>query len=273
MDKDEAWKSAFAGAMGGIALVAVGYPFDLIKTRIQVGDRRALAEVKRIVKLDGLWGLYRGATPVFLGVIPVYALMFFGYDLGKRLSTIVYPKDEAKDGDYTLRQIAFAGGFSAIPTTAFLGPAERIKVLLQTQEGRNTTSIVGLIQDTFKRGGMRGMFRGTLATLGRDTLGSVGFFWVYEKIKRSMTAWPKTGIVMAGGFAGIAHWALIMPLDVVKTKYQSSSVNSTMLETARAVVKKDGLVGMYKGLQPALARAFPANAASFATVELVKSLL
>ena len=39
------------------------------------------------------------------------------------------------------------------------------------------------------------------------------------------------------------------------------------------IIAKEGVMGMYKGITPALIRAYPANAACFSVVELVRYLL
>jgi len=277
---DSAWKSSVAGACGGLALVMVGYPFDLVKVRMQMqmGRKTARQEAKRILALDGWRGFYRGASAVLLGVMPVFGLLFWGYHVGQEVSLKVFPNDASHDLDASLgdrcslRQIAFAGAISAIPTTLILGPAERIKVLLQMQEGKGT-GVLPLVRDTWKRGGIVALGRGTLATLLRDSIGSAAYFWVYEYLKRKFARFPKSGIVVAGGLAGMAHWLLVMPIDVVKTRYQSSFSSMGMVANLRVIFRKEGTSGLYRGLGPSLARAFPANAASFATVEIMKTIL
>ena len=81
----------------------------------------------------------------------------------------------------------------------------------------------------------------------------------------------------AGGLAGIAYWALVFPLDTLKTRIQTDSPHkpaySGMLDCARKVVRAEGLAGLFKGWQPCFARAVPANAALFLCYEIVHSRL
>lgn len=79
---------------------------------------------------EGVAGLYRGVSAPILAVSPVYALSFWGYDLGQLMVKSFKSDKEAPLG---LSEIALAGGISAFPATAVMAPTERIKCLLQVQ--------------------------------------------------------------------------------------------------------------------------------------------
>ena len=74
-------------------------------------------------------GLYRGMAAPLVGVTPIFAVCFWGFEVGKQLAR----KIEGKGPGEALSTggILFAGGFSALPATAIMVPAERVKVLLQ----------------------------------------------------------------------------------------------------------------------------------------------
>lgn len=97
-----------------------------------------------------------------------------GYDLGKRIVYTATPNRTSQA--LTVPELAFAGFFSAIPATLVAGPAERVKVLLQVQgQGGAAQQYSGpfdVVRQLYKQGGLRSIFRGTVATLGRDGPGS-----------------------------------------------------------------------------------------------------
>lgn len=64
------------------------------------------------------------AAPL-VGVAPIFALSFFGNDLGKNLLKS-HPNQEL-----SVAQLSAAGGFSGIMTTVIMAPGERIKCILQ----------------------------------------------------------------------------------------------------------------------------------------------
>ncbi|KAI1937911.1 carnitine transporter [Ophidiomyces ophidiicola] len=285
-------RSFVAGGVGGICAVVVGHPFDLVKVRLQTAERGvytgAIDVVKKTVAREGLVrGLYAGVSAPLVGVTPMFAVSFWGYDLGKTLVRSVYAVPEHNGTpQYTIAQISAAGFFSAIPMTLITAPFERVKVLLQIQ-GQNPpppgqkpkySGGVDVVRQLYKEGGIRSVFRGSAMTLARDGPGSAAYFATYEYIKRSLT--PKnsnvepTGelslpaIVTAGGAAGVAMWIPVFPVDTIKSRLQSAEGRPTIGGTIRGVYASGGLKAFFPGFGPALARAVPANAATFLGVEL-----
>ena len=115
----------------------------------------------------------------------------------------------------TMSQIAFAGGFSAVPTTLLMTPTERIKVLLQiqgTKGARNFTGPIDASRAVLAEGGIKSLYRGSLATLLRDVPGSVAYFVAYEWFKKVLKkddqALSPLAILFAGGMAGVANWSV-----------------------------------------------------------------
>lgn len=130
-------KSFLSGGFGGVSAVLVGHPFDLTKTRLQTAAEGTysggLDVVKKTLKADGIRGMYRGMGPPLVGVTPIFALSFWSYDTGKKIVYSMTP--DRKDPKLSYGELAFAGAFSAVPTTLVAGPAERVKVLLQVRRG------------------------------------------------------------------------------------------------------------------------------------------
>lgn len=143
----------------------------------------------------------------------------------------------------SIQELAFAGFFSAVPTTLVAAPAERIKVVLQVQGQGGKSQYTGplsAISGLYKEGGARSIFRGTGATLARDGPGSavcvfppsfsrvlvlmvlwLSYFVAYEVVKKALTPAgqdPSTlnlgAVITAGGLAGVAMWSLALPPDV-----------------------------------------------------------
>ncbi|KAG8737209.1 carnitine transporter [Ceratobasidium sp. 428] len=278
--------SFLSGGVGGISAVLVGHPFDLTKTRLQTAPAGtytgALDVVKKTLARDGVRGLYRGMGPPLAGVTPIFAISFWGYDLGKKIVYAATP--ERKSPELGLGELAFAGFFSAIPTTLVAGPAERVKVLLQIQGQGSQSKYSGpvdVVRQLYKEGGMRSIFRGTAATLARDGPGSAAYFVAYEVAKKRLTPAGSDpsqlnlgAVVLAGGLAGVAMWSIAIPPDVIKSRLQSAphGTYTGFIDCIQKTIAKDGPKALWRGFGPAMARAFPANAATFLGVEASKKL-
>ena len=77
-----------------------------------------------------------------------------------------------------------------------------------------------------------------------------------------------TAVMTAGGAAGVAMWIPVFPIDTVKSRLQSAEGRPTIGGTIRGLYASGGLKAFFPGMGPAMARAVPANAATFLGVEL-----
>ncbi|KAJ9660175.1 carnitine transporter [Neophaeococcomyces mojaviensis] len=285
-------RSLAAGGVGGVCAVVVGHPFDLVKVRLQTAEKGvytgAIDVVRRTIAREGmLRGLYAGVSAPLVGVTPMFAVSFWGYDMGKKIvdaTTTVPVKNNTPQ--YSIGQISAAGFFSAIPMTIITAPFERVKVLLQIQgqkqlgpgEKPKYSGGVDVVRQLYKEGGIRSVFRGSAMTLARDGPGSAAYFATYEYIKRQLSPKDAEGnatgelslsaVVTAGGAAGVAMWIPVFPVDTIKSRIQTAAGNPTIGGTIREVYGRGGIKAFFPGFGPALARAVPANAATFLGVEL-----
>jgi solute carrier family 25 carnitine/acylcarnitine transporter 20/29 len=69
--------------------------------------------------------------------------------------------------------------------------------------------------------------------------------------------------------AGVAMWCIAIPPDVIKSRLQSAPAGTYTgaLDVLKQTLKSDGPAALFRGLGPAMLRAFPANAATFLGVE------
>lgn len=216
-------------------------------------------------------------------------MSFWGYDVGKGL---VRQFSTVRDNQLSIAQVSAAGFFSAIPMTAITAPFERVKVLLQIQgqkqlapgEKPKYSGGLDVVRQLYKEGGVRSVFRGSVATLARDGPGSAAYFATYEYIKRSLTPVdPATGkpsgnlsllaITSAGAAAGVAMWIPVFPVDTVKSRLQTMEGKPTLGGVIGGLYRSGGLKAFFPGFGPALARAVPANAATFLGVELAHQFM
>lgn len=241
---------------------------------------------------EGIRGIYRGVSAPLVAISPMFAVSFWGYDMGKR---IVQSVDERwiqkKEGDvevttavaypFTIPQLCLAGGISALPTTLIMAPSERLKCLLQIHPERYS-GLWDCAKKVYAEGGIQSVFRGTGATLLRDIPGSIAWFGTYELVKKGLMKVqkidPESGVLSplavlcAGGVAGMACWAVSIPADVLKSRFQTAPAGtySGVMDVYRHLMKEEGPTALFRGLRPAMIRAFPANAACFFGMEVSK---
>jgi solute carrier family 25 carnitine/acylcarnitine transporter 20/29 len=277
-------KAFLSGGFGGIALVFVGHPLDTIKVRLQTSNEYAGMTdcFRKTVAKEGFGGLYKGMAAPLAGITPIFAIYFWGFEVGKQIARAVEGKKEGQT--LSIWGTMFAGGFSALPGTAVMVPGDRIKVILQTQDPANPKykGPVDCAKGILKESGIRGLYKGTALTLLRDGPGSVAYYGAYDIMKNKMVAdnngapLSPAKVVFAGGMAGVSNWIVAVPADVLKSRYQMAADGrypGGLRQVASELIASEGIGALYKGLGPAMLRAFPANAACFLGVETSKKVM
>ncbi|KRZ87287.1 Calcium-independent phospholipase A2-gamma [Trichinella sp. T8] len=168
-------RNFLAGGIGGVCCVVTGHPFDTIKVRLQTasvatGGISTLSCLKKTVVEEGVLALYKGMAAPVVGVAPLFALYFFGCSIGKRL------QQTNADEQLSIIKTFNAGALSGMMTTLIVAPGERIKCLLQVQHQHQRseaqyTGPVDVFKKLYKEGGIRSIYRGTVATLLRAPSG------------------------------------------------------------------------------------------------------
>uniref|UniRef100_A0A7M4FGM5 Solute carrier family 25 member 20 n=1 Tax=Crocodylus porosus TaxID=8502 RepID=A0A7M4FGM5_CROPO len=207
----------------------------------------------------------------------------------------------------------FAGGFGGV-CLVFVGhPLDTIKVRLQTQPKpqagqsplysgtfdcfRKTlvreiqaasgeikySGPVDCMKQLYREAGIRGVYKGTVLTLMRDVPASGMYFMTYEWLKNTLTPEGKSvsdlsvpQVLFAGGMAGIFNWAVAIPPDVLKSRFQTAPPGkypNGFRDVLRDLIREEGVSSLYKGFTAVMIRAFPANAACFLGFEVAMKLL
>jgi len=283
-------KGFLAGGFGGVCVVLSGHPLDTLKVRLQTQPRPAPGQpplysgtldcAKKILAKEGFGGFYKGMATPLVGVAPIFAVSFAGFNFGKQIQ-------QSTPGEtLSLGQLFLAGGIAGVFSTAIMAPGERIKCLLQIQANEAKPKYAGpvdCIKQLYREGGIRSIFRGTNATLLRDVPASGMYFASYEWLQQKLV--PEGGsrkdlsvskTLFCGGMAGVFNWLVAIPPDVLKSRLQTAPAGTYpngVRDVFRELMAKDGIFALYKGVTPVMLRAFPANGACFLGYEVAMKFL
>ena len=272
----EVFKDVVASVVGSAACVYTGQPFDTIKVRlqVQVGKfRNALHCFNTITKAEGVLALWKGAVPAFVGSLGENAV---GFGVNGALRRI-FVKYDSIPGFTTLRPY-LTGGVTGFFSAFVLCPADVVKCRTQMNRLHGGSGLMSdVVRSTFRRQGMLGFYTGFTAQLLRDVPFYMSFFGSYETgcklLRIAFPELPDTAIYfISGGFAGQIAWVVSMPADVVKSVVQTSTERVTPRQVANNILRTQGIRGFLSGIEVAIIRAFPANAALFVGYELSRKL-
>lgn len=79
--------------------------------------------------------------------------------------------------------------------------------------------------------------------------------------------------MMVGSIAGVVGTSIIFPVDTVKTRVQASNLRTGVYRTIRSMLGKEGMLGFYRGLLPALIGTGPEKAVKLAVNDVARSWL
>lgn len=272
-----------AGTLGGIANVAAGQPLDTVKVKMQTFPalyHTGMKCFKETLRMDGFRGLYAGSVPALTANIAENAVLFTAY--GYCQKAVAFTVGHSSLKEMTPVENAISGSLASVFAALVLCPTELVKCKLQAQRemfpGIRSTPF-SMCRDIYQAHGLRAFYTGMLATLCREMPGYFFFFGAYEFSRFYFTVPGKTkdeiGILrtaISGGIGGVALWAAIYPVDVVKSRMQVAGSGS-FTHMLISIVKDEGIRILYRGLTFTLVRAFWATGCLFVTYENSKRLL
>ncbi|PNS21318.1 hypothetical protein CAC42_1097 [Sphaceloma murrayae] len=293
-------KDLFAGAVGGVAQVLLGQPFDIVKVRLQTTTTypSALSCATSILKNEGAASFYKGTLTPLIGIGACVSVQFGGFHYARRYferqnalsSPSSLPSLSSDPPPLSYSQYYLAGAFAGLANTPLSSPIEHIRIRLQTQphgQGRLYSGPLDCVRKLSSQAGFfRGVYRGTSVTLLREAQAYGTWFLTFEYLmqndaKRNGVARkeiPTWKIAAYGGLAGEMLWLSSYPFDVVKSKMQTDrlgkeQVYKSMRDVFAQTYRREGLRGFWKGIAPTLLRAMPVSAGTFATVEVTMRLI
>lgn len=290
---------SLAGTTGGIVAAVIAQPFELVKTRMQTMDGaiggNGFRVAGSIVGNEGPLALFRGLATPLVGYLPTNIVVFGAYG-----GALKYLRERSGTADGTIADKFSAGFFAGVVQTPICAPVETVKVIMMSQMTGGNAALnkpgsravyrnsLEAVRGIVAQDGVSGLFRGVAPTLLRDSFGYgiyfAAFAWFQELFGR---AWgtsqsPIQGqardaghvaTFVSGGLAGMACYAACFPVDTVKSRVQASTGSLSMAKATRDVLALHGVRGLYAGVGPCLARAFPENAAMLYVYDRVVRML
>lgn len=144
------------------------------------------------------------------------------------------------------------GAISRTFAGTLLMPATVLKVRFESSQYRYN-GISSACLSIWNESGFRGFFRGLGVTALRDAPNAGLYLAFYEGLK-GITGESAAGTMAAGSVAGLMATICTQPFDLAKTRVQLAKERSNFLSVIGAVVKKEGVAGLFNGIGPRLLR-------------------
>eukprot|EP00127_Corallochytrium_limacisporum_P003309 Clim_evm158s147 gene=Clim_evmTU158s147 len=267
------------------------YPASLIKTRIQMGKvdgkyRKTLQTAGLILREEGFRGLYRGFAIVSVAAIPAQNAYLTAYEFVKQRSMNISAGRPVPPFVHDF----LAGGSASLMSQLIVCPIDVVSQRLMMQDGTKQNSRykggAHALREIMRTEGVRGLYRGLhMALIAYVPSSSVwwGSYGVYKNFFiRNGTVQDAEYIpyesqvifyqAISGACAGTTSAILTCPLDVVKTRIQTSPTKMKIREAVSQILEEFGVFGLWRGLQPRILNMAPVSLLMISTYELVKRL-
>ncbi|KAH7097540.1 mitochondrial carrier [Auriculariales sp. MPI-PUGE-AT-0066] len=273
----------FAGALAGITEHAVMFPFDSIKTRMQVFQTSPAAiytgighAFTRIASTEGSRALWRGVSSVIAGAGPAHAVHFGVYEAVKEFTG-------GNERGYRWLETAAAGASATIASDALMNPFDVIKQRMQIHNSQHRSMVV-CARTVFRTEGLAAFYVSYPTTLMMTVPFTAVQFSSYESLKKLLN--PRNDYsplthAISGGLAGGFAAAVTTPLDVAKTLLQTRGTSEDteirgargMRDAFRIIWARDGWRGFTRGLSPRVLTFMPSNALCWLSYEFFKAAI
>ncbi|KAK4106902.1 mitochondrial carrier [Parathielavia hyrcaniae] len=285
-----------AGGIAACGAVTATHPFETVKIRMQLqGElqdkghqphhyRGPLHGVSVIVRNEGLRGVYRG-----IGCAYIYQVLLNGCRLGfyepmrDALTTLIF-----KDGKtQSLGVNMFCGAASGVMGAAAGSPFFLVKTRLQSYspflpvgtQHRYRNAWDGMTQ-IYRGEGVRGLYRGVGAAMIRTGFGSSvqlpTYFFAKRRLQRHLGMEEGAPLHLASSTAsGFVVCVVMHPPDTIMSRMynQNGNLYAGVFDCLAKTIKTEGVLAIYKGFLPHLARILPHTILTLTLAEQTNKLV
>ncbi|KAL1884684.1 ADP/ATP carrier protein [Paecilomyces lecythidis] len=290
------WESAIAGATGAVLANALVYPLDLVKTKLQVQVKNqsttksaaagydqhyesTMDAINKIVKDEGIAGLYSGINGALLGVASTNFAYFYWYSVVRTLymASNKLPKPPGTAMELTLG--AVAGAVAQI----FTIPVAVITTRQQTQPKGDKKGLFDTGREVINsEDGWSGLWRGLKASLVLVVNPAITY-GAYQRLKdilfpgkTSLKAWEA---FVLGALSKALATIATQPLIVAKVGLQSrpppgreGKPFKSFVEVMRYIIDNEGPLSLFKGIGPQITKGLLVQGFLMMTKERVELL-
>lgn len=263
--------------------------------------------LQNVRAFGGVSSLFRGIYAPLGAAAVINAIIFSSYGFSSRLydQYITEPRQLLQDEDSSFvthdpwEKSLTCGSFAGAVQCVIICPMEHIKCRLQTQHGNGEYK--GPIQATRRilaRHGFQRLYQGWWSTVLREVPAFGLYFASYDYLKDQANSfllerdrrklqlagqaaeaapvlsnthtWLASAV--SGGCAGSLTWAIVYPVDLLKSKIQTAPLDTpfrqlSMWNIGKSIVEQHGPRYLFRGLGITLIRAFPVNGTIFPVYE------
>ncbi|KIM89830.1 hypothetical protein PILCRDRAFT_197120 [Piloderma croceum F 1598] len=173
-----------------------------------------------------------------------------------------------------------AGAIAGVSEILTFYPLDVVKTRMQLETGKSKYGLVGSFKTIIAEEGIGRLYRGLVPPLlleapKRAVKFAANDFWGKTYLSLSgETKMTQQLSILTGCSAGATESFVVVPFELVKIKLQDkTSTFAGPVDVLKKVVKKEGLLGLYVGMESTFWRHFWWNGGFFGSIYQVRALL
>lgn len=178
-----------------------------------------------------------------------------------------------------------AGAIAGVSELLVMYPLDVVKTRMQLQTkgvGEQYTGLVDCIGKIVRKEGFKQLYKGISSPILMEAPKRATKFAFNEKFQKMYAGMfgitdgkiNQTISIMSGASAGIVEACVIVPFELVKVQLQDKATTfKGPMDVVRHVIKKDGFIGLYGGLEATVWRHAFWNSGYFGIIFQVRNLL
>lgn len=280
-------QSFVSGGIAGVASRTITSPLDVVKILAQVGTKDTrqgfLASFGNIYKHEGLRGFWKGNGIACVRLFPYNAVQFASFTKLKLLMS------DPRTGKLSPLNALIAGSMGGIAATVATYPTDMVKTRLTVAHSDPSKSkykgMINAFQVIAQEEGLLAFYKGMSTSIIGVIPFAGGTFMAYEvldkawnKPKEKMTAMEN---FINGCLAASFAQTFSFPFDTIRKKLQAQSKTVSedmrpdvefngMYDAFVQTIRKNGVLGLWKGTTANLAKVAPYAGIMFASFEACK---
>ncbi|OCK99298.1 peroxisomal membrane protein-like protein Pmp47 [Cenococcum geophilum 1.58] len=290
------WGNAVAGATGAVLANALVYPLDIVKTRLQVQVKRnpsfkdpnpaddqhytsTLDAINKIVKDDGVAGLYAGMAGSLIGVASTNFAYFYWYTI---VRTLYISSQKVSTPPSTAIELSLGAVAGAI-AQLFTIPVAVVTTRQQTVSKAERKGLIATGREVVNsEDGWTGLWRGLKASLVLVVNPAITY-GTYQRLrevifpgKTNLRPWEA---FILGSMSKALATIATQPLIVAKVGLQSKPPPArngkpfkSFGEVMAYIVEHEGLLGLFKGIGPQIMKGLLVQGSLMMTKERMELL-
>eukprot|EP01059_Diplonema_ambulator_P001283 TRINITY_DN11037_c0_g1_i2.p1 TRINITY_DN11037_c0_g1~~TRINITY_DN11037_c0_g1_i2.p1 ORF type:complete len:282 (+),score=5.84 TRINITY_DN11037_c0_g1_i2:25-846(+) len=269
---NDATVHVLSGFCSGVVSRTVTAPVERVKMELQcaVGKTEGVWDVVRRVQAStGVKGFFQGNFVNCVKVGPQGALWFGGTEVLKK---------HLPGGQGRLKSF-WAGSLAGVIAQTIVFPLEPVKSRLTISPKGTYTGITDCLVKIFQQSGTRGFYKGWVPAMA-GVIPYAGIDRATYDVLQSIAPPTAHAPLLCGFVSSSCACTISYPLALIRTRLQVQGMNSNLPQMYNntyhcftTIRHQEGVIGLWKGLGPTLAKSAPASAVGYLIYESCKKTL